>query len=151
MVPAVGPAGGLTGRTPVELDLEAGRYSVCRLEPGSAWPTPRSGVSVYSVTRTPDEISVVCGEAGEPPGSRVEPGWRIFRIAGPIAFDLVGVVASVAVPLAGAQIAVFVVSTYDTDLVLVKDGDADRAVDTLTAAGHRVSISPGRPPDGPEG
>ncbi|MGA2835378.1 MAG: ACT domain-containing protein [Acidimicrobiales bacterium] len=102
-----------------------------------------TGAQVFSVTRTPDEISVVCAEADEPPGSRVENGWRILRVAGPIAFDVVGVVASVAVPLAEAEITVFVVSTYDTDLVLVRDSDVDRATGALGGAGHPVTVAPG--------
>ncbi len=87
----------------------------------------------------------MCAEGDEPPGSRVEGGWRILRIAGPMAFDLVGVVASVAVPLAEADVTVFVLSTFDTDLVLVKDLDVDRAVRSLGAAGHTVSDAAVRP------
>jgi hypothetical protein len=71
--------------------------------------------------------------------ARVESGWRALRIVGPLAFDLVGVIASVTVPLAGAEVGVFVLSTFDTDLVLVKDEDLDRAVDVLGGAGHRVT------------
>ena len=69
----------------------------------------------------------------------MEPGWRCLRIVGPLAFDLVGVLASVTVPLAASGIGVFVLSTYDTDLVLVKDEDLDRAADVLGGSGHRVT------------
>ena len=127
----------------MELLIESGRYSVCRLDPGRPWPTPPAGARLYSATRTIDELSVVCLEGDEPAGARVEPGWRALRIVGPLAFDLVGVIASVTVPLAGSEVGVFVVSTYDTDLVLVKDEDVGRAIDALGGAGHRV-----RPADG---
>jgi hypothetical protein len=75
----------------------------------------------------------------EPQGARVEPGWRALRIVGPLAFDLVGVVASVTVPLADADVGVFVVSTFDTDLVLVKGADLDVAFPALESAGHSLS------------
>ena len=68
----------------------------------------------------------------------VEGGWRALRIIGPLAFDLVGVIASITVPLAAADIGVFVVSTFDTDLVLVQDTDLDVAIDVLGGAGHRI-------------
>jgi len=125
----------------VELTLEPNRYSVCRLETTAPWLSPTVGSSFYSATLTMAELSVVCVQGDEPPGARVEPGWRALRIVGPLAFDLVGVVASVTVPLAGADIGVFVVSTFDTDLVLVKDGDLDAAVEALDGAGHRVTPS----------
>jgi hypothetical protein len=72
----------------------------------------------------------------------LEPEWRALRIVGPLAFDLVGVVASVAVPLAEVDVGAFVVSTYDTDLVLVKGADLDVAFPALEAAGHILSTSP---------
>ena len=78
----------------------------------------------------------------EPSGAEVEAGWRALRIVGPLAFDLVGIIASVTVPLAAADVGVFVVSTYDTDLVLVHEEDLDRAIDVLDTAGHRLSAVP---------
>ena len=122
----------------MELLIEAGHCSVCRLDPGHPWPAPPPDAHLFSVTLTTEELSVVCAEGDEPPGARVEAGWRALRIVGPLAFDLVGVIASVTVPLAASGIGVFVLSTYDTDLVLVKDEDLDAAVDVLGGAGHRV-------------
>jgi hypothetical protein len=125
----------------VELLIEPGRCSVCRLDPGRPWPVPPAGARLYSATRTADELSVVCAEGDEPEHARVESGWRCLRIVGPLAFDLVGVLASVTVPLAASGIGVFVLSTFDTDLVLVKDEDLDPAVDVLGGAGHRVGVA----------
>jgi uncharacterized protein len=125
----------------VELLVEPGRCSVCRLDPSGPWPAPPAGARLYSVTQTTEERSVVCAEGDAPAGARVESGWRVLRLVGPLAFDLVGVVASVTVPLAAAGIGVFVLSTFDTDLVLVKAGDLDRAVQALEGAGHRVTTA----------
>jgi hypothetical protein len=127
----------------VELLSEPGRYSVCRLDRGATWSTPPDAGRIYSATLTPDEVSVVCSEGDEPEGARIEPGWRALRIVGPLAFDLVGVIASVTVPLAAADVGVFVISTFDTDIVLVKDEDLDQAADVLEGAGHRIRPSGG--------
>jgi hypothetical protein len=96
---------------------------------------------VHSVTRTPDELSVVCAVGYEPAGARVETGWRALRVIGPLPFELFGVVASIAGPLAGAAVGVFVVSTFDTDLVLVKSTDLDRARAALESAGLTVTVA----------
>ena len=122
------------------LFLEDGALSVCRLPLDAPWLLPSPGTTIYSVTRTPNELSIVCPMGEEPPGARIEPGWRALQIAGPLAFDLVGVVAAITVPLAEAAVGVFVVSTYDTDLILVKDTDLDLAVSSLKTAGHTVIL-----------
>lgn len=138
MVPPVGPTGPLN-RPSVDLVLVPGPCSVCRLPPTASWPAPPRATTLYSATVTAYELSVVCFEGDEPPGATVEGGWRAMRIVGPLAFDLVGVIASVTVPLAEAAIGVFVVSTFDTDLVLVKDVDLDAALAVLGGAGHVVT------------
>jgi uncharacterized protein len=127
----------------VELRLDPARCSVCRLADDAPWPVPPDGARLYSATRTRGELSVVCGEGDEPPGARVEPGWRVFHVVGPLGFDLVGIIASLTVPLAAADVGVFVLSTFDTDLVLVKDDDLDRAIDVFGGAGHRVIADSG--------
>jgi hypothetical protein len=126
----------------VDLVLEDGRLAVCRLDPMAPWPVPSPSSRFVSVTRTPDELSVVCAEGDEPVGARVAGGWRALRIIGPLPFDLVGVIASVTVPLAAASVGVFVLSTYDCDLVLVQEAQVDLAVATLVAAGHPVHTAP---------
>ncbi len=148
MVPAVGPPGRLTPASPhpvptVSLVVEPGILSVCRLDPDARWPDPPEGAVVHSVTRTADELSVVCGAGHEPDGARTEPGWRALRIVGPLDFTLVGVVASVATPLADAAVPVFVLSTFATDLLLVKGADLAAAVAALEAAGHTVALADG--------
>ncbi len=91
-----------------------------------------------SVTRTADELSVVCAESRVPAGAVAERGWGAFSVRGPLDFGLTGVLASIATPLAEAGIPVFVISTHDTDHVLVRSSDMDRAADRLRDAGHRV-------------
>jgi hypothetical protein len=116
------------------------RLSVCRLPAEAEWPVPPAGTSFYSATRTEAEISVVCAEDAAPSGAdvRVEPDWRALEVAGPLDFGMVGVMAALTAPLADVDVSVFVVSTYDTDYVLVHAAALERAVDALRAAGHTV-------------
>jgi uncharacterized protein len=116
------------------------RLSVSRLPVTAPWPVPRPGTSFFSVTRTGDELSVVSGEDEAPSGDgvRVEPDWRALEVAGPLDFGMVGVMAALTAPLADVDVSVFVVSTYDTDYVLVHAAALERALEALRAAGHTV-------------
>jgi uncharacterized protein len=114
------------------------RLVVARLPHDEPWPEPPADSSFYSATRIDDEISVVCSEASAPDGARVEPGWRALSVAGPLDFSHIGVLAPLAVQLADAGISVFVLSTFDTDHVLVRTGDFDRSVSVLRSGGHIV-------------
>ena len=71
----------------------------------------------------------------------MEGPWRAFMVQGPLVMTLIGVVASLANPLADVGISIFAISTYDTDYVLVHEPDLDAAIDALTAAGHTVRKS----------
>jgi hypothetical protein len=93
---------------------------------------------VFSVTRTPDELSVVCDASAVPDDVRCERGWRCLRVAGAMPFTLVGVLASLTAPIAAAGVGVFALSTFDTDYLLVKESDFARAVEALRTAGHTV-------------
>ncbi len=68
-----------------------------------------------------------------------EPGWRCLRVLGPLGFGMTGVLASLSGPLASSGVSIFVVSTYETDYLMVQERDLERAVDALTRAGHRVA------------
>jgi hypothetical protein len=113
---------------------------VCRLGPDAEIPQwALRGGGFVSVTRTADELSLVCAENVVPQDIRCEPGWRIFEIDGPLDFAEIGILASVVQPLAEAAVSIFTISTYDTDYVMVKEQDVEKAVRALAAAGHRVN------------
>jgi hypothetical protein len=114
-------------------------FAVCRLDPASAVPDWAYTRPFSSVTRTPDEISVVCPQDAVPVGVTVEKDWRCMAVSGPLEFNLVGVLASLLDPLAEAEISIFVISTYDTDYLMVKERNLEQAVHTLSRAGHLVS------------
>lgn len=115
-----------------------GTFAVCRLaadDPVPGWATVGPFVSI---TRTTDELSVVCREEAAPEGVRCERGWRCLRVAGTLDFSLVGVLASLLGPLAEAGVSVFVISTFDTDFLLVRAPELERAIEVFLRAGHTV-------------
>jgi hypothetical protein len=90
------------------------------------------------VTRTEEELSVVCAEDAVPDRVKCEKGWRCLRIRGPLAFSETGVLSSLSAPLARAGISIFVVSTYDTDNILVKEERLGAAQAVLVSEGHTI-------------
>ena len=129
-------------RVSLAIELLSESLSVCRLAAEAPLPpwTP-SAASFCSVTRTANELSLICATAALPPGETFEAredGWRALRLVGPFAFTEVGILLKVAVPLAAAGVSILPVATYDTDYVLVRETQLPRAVAELRAAGHAV-------------
>jgi len=120
----------------VSLHVASGRFSVCRLAPET--DVAEGDGAFWSLTRTPDEVSVVCEIGREPPEATVVGPWALISVIGPLDFSLVGILEALLAPLASAGVSVFTVSTFDTDHVLVRDGDLERALSALRAAGHSV-------------
>ena len=88
-----------------------------------------------SLTRTPDETSVVCLSSAVPAGVRAEGPFRVVEVAGPLSFGSVGVLAEIVDPLVTADISVLAFSTYDTDWVLVPAAQAVDAAHAWRRAG----------------
>jgi uncharacterized protein len=127
------------------LTVLEGRLSICRLDAGVEIPAWATEASFFSVTRTEDELSIVCPEEVVPEGVSGERGWRALKLEGPFELSTVGILASIAAPLAEAGVSIFAVSTFDTDYLLVRGEQLDFAVDTLREHGHRISdFSTGR-------
>ena len=122
----------------MELELLPDRLAICRLDAVDESPL-RASSGLFSVTRTVDELSVVCPEDDAPEAaSDVSPGWRALKVHGPLDHNEVGVLASIAGPLAEAGVSLFPLATYDTDYVLVREADVPRARNALIRAGHEV-------------
>jgi hypothetical protein len=130
----------------MELHVLPQRLSVCRLHASERVPSWALELheGFVSVTRTADELSVVCPEEAVPPDTQAEDGFRALQVPGPIPFAQTGVLASLAAPLAAAGVSIFAVSTYDTDYVLVREADLERALRALEAPAHR-RVSSGSP------
>jgi len=108
--------------------------AICHLPPASPIPAWIGDGDFVSVTRTPDELSIVCYKARVPREVKAERNWRMLGIKGPLDFSMTGVLASLVNPLSDAGIAVFAISTYDTDYLLVKADRFDRALGILQAS-----------------
>lgn len=128
------------------LSLLPRELAVCRLPPDARVPDWAWHGPIQSVTRTDEELSIICAHDATPangsrPGLHVDGPWRVFKLHGPFAFDVTGVVSTLTAPLANAGIAVFILSTYDTDWILVKEEQAPKALETLRNEGHTVQIA----------
>lgn len=113
-------------------------YAICRLEPTASIPTWAKG-NFISITYTPKELSIVCRQDSIPQHIRHEANWRILEVEGPMDLSLVGVMARLTQPLAKAGVNVFVISTFDTDYILVKDEKLESAVTALQQEGHSLT------------
>ncbi len=127
-----------TPNASLRLSVLEKRLAVCRLDPRAEIPAWAAGAPFFSVTRTSDELSIVCPEEHVPPGFTCERGWRALRFDGPFEFGLVGVLASVAVPLAQSEVSILAIATYDTDYVLVEEPQLPLATQVLRERGHEV-------------
>jgi uncharacterized protein len=127
----------------VPLALLAQRFAVCRLGSEATWPEWARSGALLALVRTRSEVSVTCEERFVPPEVKAERGWRALRVEGQLDFSLVGVLAGISTCLAEAGVSLFVVSTFDTDYVLVKDGLLDRALDALRSGGYVVQEEAG--------
>jgi hypothetical protein len=120
-----------------------GTYAVCRLPPGEAVPPSALHGRFVSITRTADELSVICDEAIVLDDVTAERGFCLLGVQGPLDFNLVGVIAGLTQPLAAATISVFAIATYDTDYLLVRQRDLTRAVEALRQAGYTIILDGG--------
>jgi hypothetical protein len=123
----------------LNLSLLPHRYAISRLSKEALIPDWAGPDDFLSITRTMDELSIVCSEAGVPEGVECDRGWRCLKVAGPLDLSLTGVLASLANPLAEARINIFAVSTFDTDYLLVKEENLPQATEVLIQSGHLLN------------
>ena len=115
-----------------------GEVTVHQLDPSSEIPSQIFESDFYSLSRTPDEISVVCRSEIEVAAKKSVSGWRCIKVLGPLEFSLTGILAGIADVLARAGISIFAISTYDTDYILVRSENVDAAVQALSRAGYAL-------------
>jgi hypothetical protein len=122
----------------LSLKILPDRMAVCRFDPAVPVPDWIAEVGFYSLTRTEEELTIVCPETRLAPGISSEAGWRCFQVLGLLDFSEIGIIFSLTRPLAENGVSVFVISTFNTDYLMVKENDLAKAIDALTAEGHRV-------------
>ncbi|UCH59351.1 MAG: ACT domain-containing protein [Anaerolineales bacterium] len=124
----------------LSLTVLPGVFAICHLPEGEGTPVwlPAAGfrASIYS----PGELTIVCEQSYVPKGVKSEAGWRAIEVQGPLDFSLVGVLASLALPLAEAGVSIFALSTYATDYVLVQENSLEKALEALRGVGHAFLI-----------
>jgi hypothetical protein len=122
----------------LSLSILPDRFGICyvsRDEPIAALPKQ---IRFWSITCTEDGFSVILPEKDIPAHWKAEKGWRCLKIIGSFDFTATGVLASLAVPLAAAGISIFALSVYETDYIMIKENDLERAKQALEADGHSV-------------
>ena len=120
-------------KSKLSLSVLPDQLAVCRLTADARIPEWALNPAVLtSITRTRDELSIVCPQANVPAGIQTETGWKALKVEGPLDFSLTGILASLANPLAEAKISIFAISTFDTDYVLVKEENLAAAVKILS-------------------
>ncbi len=117
-----------------------GLFAICRLEPDAVVPEWATSGTLSSITRTPDELSIICEEAAVPRDVKAERGFHCLQLVGPFDFQAIGILESFLRPLAEAAVPIFAISTYDTDWILIQGKHWERALLALAIAGHeRIS------------
>jgi hypothetical protein len=112
--------------------------AICQLEPGSEVEEWSDGTGIFSVMRTDDEVTIVCSEELVPEGVKCSKGWKCIHIVGHFEFSEIGVLSQMVLPLAGAGVPIFVMSTFNTDYILVRKQDLQKASEALRTAGHDI-------------
>ena len=114
------------------------RFAVCQLDADERIPLELFRAPFCSVTRTESELSIVVPAEMVPAHWKAESGWRALMVQGPLDFSLIGILASLSRTLAQAGVSIFAISTYDTDYLLVREADLERAIAVLWEEGHVI-------------
>ena len=114
------------------------RFGVCRLDKTELIPKWAKNSSFYSITKTLDELSIVCSQDSIPSNIKCEKDWRTLKMEGPLDFSLIGILSSISTILAQNGISIFAISTYDTDYILVKDKDIANAINALAKENYEI-------------
>ena len=122
----------------LNLSIIDGEFSVCRLAPSDAIPTWATQGDFFTISRTYDELSVVCDSALVPATVKAEHGWNCLKVAGPLDFSLTGILAALVSPLGENGISIFALSTFDTDYLLIGKDNFSKAQEVLVSCGHSI-------------
>jgi hypothetical protein len=122
----------------MQLEIQPTFLAICRLESHSLIPSWAFLGEFFSISKSSDELSIVCNQENIPEEVKAERDWRCLKVQGPLDFGLTGILASLATPLAAAHISIFALSTFDTDYLLVKQQNFEEALQVLSQAGHQI-------------
>lgn len=118
--------------------LADGVFSLCRLAPEDAIPSWALSSDFYTISKTNDELSVVCESQYVPAGIKQDGNWRLLKIAAVLDLSLTGITTKFSTALANAGVNLCVIATYETDYILVKQEKLQTAITALQDAGFIV-------------
>lgn len=122
----------------LNLKLLKDRYSVCRLNRNEEIPKWIFQEEFFSITRTDEELSIVCLQDKIKENIKCEKDWRILKIEGPLDFSLIGILSRISTLMANNGISIFAISTYDTDYILIKEESINRAIEVLENNNYNI-------------
>ena len=120
------------------LKLLKDKYSVCRLNKNDEIPKWIFDEEFFSITRTEDELSIVCLQDKIKEDIKCEKDWRVLKIEGPLDFSLIGILSKISTLMANNDISIFAISTYDTDYILIKEESINRAIEVLEKSNYSI-------------
>lgn len=120
------------------LKLLKDKYSVCRLNKNDEIPKWIFDEEFFSITRTEDELSIVCLQDKIKKDIKCEKNWRVLKIEGPLDFSLIGILSKISTLMANNDISIFAISTYDTDYILIKEESINRAIEVLEKSNYSI-------------
>lgn len=124
----------------IKLKLMEGEIAVAKLKAGAPIPGWALSGAWFSVTKTEDELSIAAESSRIPPGITSEGGWRTLKICGTLDFAETGIISGISAVLAQSGISVFVISTYNTDYILIKNAGLEDALGALGQSGYDIQI-----------
>ena len=122
------------------LDLLKGEWSIARLPAAEPVPDWAWSEVFSSVSRTSDELSIIAPSPQVPSSVKSEGGFRVLAVRGPLAFDAKGILADLAGAIAAADVSLLALSTFDTDILLVRQQDQAAVATALSSRGHNVAL-----------
>ena len=125
---------------PLTLDLLKGEWSIARLPAAEPVPDWAWSEVFSSVSRTSDELSIIAPSPQVPSSVKSEGGFRVLAVRGPLAFDAKGILADLAGAIAAADVSLLALSTFDTDILLVRQQDQAAVATALSSRGHNVAL-----------
>ena len=114
-------------------------YAVCRLAPTEDVPGWAHQAKFFSITKTDDELSIVAPFAAIPAGIKSAGPWRVLKVNGPLDFSMLGIFSDLSPTLENAGVPICMISTFDTDYVLVQTERLSDAIKAVESNGHSVS------------
>ncbi|RKZ71220.1 MAG: ACT domain-containing protein [Gammaproteobacteria bacterium] len=120
----------------LQLSILESFLTIHRFPPNHVIPNQVYKCEFYSISKTDEELSIVCSSSTQLNSEKAEIGWSCIKVLGPLDFSLTGILADISAVLAEAEVSIFAVSTFDTDYILVKSEKLPDAKEALLASGY---------------